>query len=308
MGKILKDTFTILNRHLWLLFLFMMLSYIGLIYFGMVKSSAHSVAQLVIGALTLLFIVVASVAGFFNSLRNTVDSEYIEHDNSKFDLLKTFPKGVADYFLTSFGVIVLYFVLSSAMFALGIMIGKNLIGSFSFSATDFANAFGSMDALMEFQKRMTQDDYVKLSQWHLLYVTLSSILTYLLLYWLPETFYNTKNPVLSLFRAVKKAILHPLKTIQLFVLIVIINLISSVIMALMLPVSALMFLVYFVYFYALLFIMLLMFNFYRYNFVEDKPVVIVISDENLKEELAKLAEKKEETNTPEDKSENDQEE
>ena len=167
------------------------------------------------------------------------------------------------------------------------LIGKNLIGTFSFTPEELGKAMGSVEALAEFQKNVSPEDLLKLSKWHLLYLTLSSILTYLLIYWLPETFYKTKNSVLSLWRAVKKVVLNPLITLQLLITLVLINIITSVIMALFMPIPVLTFLVYFVYFYGLLYILILTFNFYRNKFVETEKIYIaeeVAEEEDEQEE------------------------
>ena len=102
MIKILKETFAILNKNLWLLFLFMTISYIGLVYFSVLRASAHNTLQIIVGIITLLFIVVAGVAGFFHTLRSTIDADA---KSPRLELLKTFPKGVSEYFLPALGII-----------------------------------------------------------------------------------------------------------------------------------------------------------------------------------------------------------
>lgn len=294
MIKILKETFAILNKNLWLLFLFMTISYIGLVYFSVLRASANTAVQITVGLVTLLFIVVAGVAGFFHTMRTTVDAEMSNEATPRFELIKNFPKGVSDYFLSSFGVIVIYLVITFIVFSGAMMIGKNLIGTFSFSPEDLAKAMSSVEALAEFQKNIPPEDFVKLSKWHLLYLLISSIVTYVMIYWLPETFYKTKNPFVSLFRAVKKVVLNPFKTLQLFVTIVLINIVTSLIMALIMPIPILMFLVYFVYFYGFLYILLLTFNFYRNNFVDSDKVYIAETVEEIEEDNDKTDENGEE--------------
>ena len=287
MIKILKETFAILNKNLWLLFLFMTISYIGLVYFSVLRATAHNTTQITIGIVTLLFIVVAGVAGFFHTLRSTVDAEMTNDETPRLELLKSFPKGVSEYFLPAFGIIVIYLIITTLVFSAAMLIGKNLIGTFSFTPEELGKAMGSVEALAEFQKNVSPEDLLKLSKWHLLYLTLSSILTYLLIYWLPETFYKTKNSVLSLWRAVKKVVLNPLITLQLLITLVLINIITSVIMALFMPIPVVTCLVYFVYFYGLLYILILTFNFYRNKFVETEKIYIaeeVAEEEDEQEE------------------------
>ncbi|MCM1009375.1 MAG: hypothetical protein NC390_00670 [Fusobacterium sp.] len=287
MGKILKETFAILNKNLWLLFLFMTISYIGVIYFSIIRAAAHTPVELIIAGVTLLFIAVAGVAGFFNTLRSTLDLEYNvvkREDFSGFELIKTFPRGVSEYFLPALGIILLYLVITFLMFNAAILFGSKLIGMFSFSPEDLTKAFSSMETLAEFQKNISPEDMAKLSKWHLLYMLITSIMTYLLIYWLPETFYNTKNSALALFRGIKKVIMHPLTTLQLFAVIILINVLTSVLMAVLLPIPVLMFLVYFIYFYGLVFILMLIFNFYREKFVIREFIAEVVEEEPENEE------------------------
>lgn len=283
MIKILKETFAILNKNLWLLFLFMTISYVGLTYFIILRNFADSMLQISIGLITLLFIAVAGVAGFFHALRSTIDAEYSTEERSRFELLKTFSKGVSEYIFSAFGIIILYIIISSVAFGLALVIGKNLIGLFSFSPEAFANAMTSPETLNEFMKNITPEDMFKLSKWHLLYLAMSSILAFLLLYWLPETFYKTKNSVLSLFYAVKKVVLNLLATLQLFLTITLVNIGFSLIMGVLTPFPIMRFLVYFLYFYGLLYVFLLSFNFYRAKFIVNELPVLVEEEEKEKE-------------------------
>lgn len=303
MIKILKNSFLILNKNLWLLFLFMTINYIGIVYFSFLFSNANSIPKLLIGIVTLIFIVIAGISGFFNTLKNTIDSFYEKKEVSNFDLLKSFPKGVAQYILPALGILILYFIITTVVFGFALQFGKHFIGLFSFDSQALLKAFGSVEELAEFQKMMTPDDIIRLTRWHLLYVLVSSVLTYLFLYWLPEVFYKTSNPVIALGSALKKSLVHPIITVKLFLAVILINLATSVIMAIMLPISFLMFLVYFVYFYGFLFILILMFNYFRVNFVLEKTPILVMG-EPLQDEFDS---KKEETPQPDEPDEDEEE-
>ena len=285
MGKILKETMTIINKNLWLLFLFMTVSYFGLVYFSMLKASANTLPKMLFGLVTLFLIIIVGIAGFFSTLRATVDAETSVTDKENIDVIRAFPKGVAEYFGTSCGIIFIYMLISTLMLLITYFIGMKYVGMFSFSLKEFSDALINMETLTKFMHSISVEDFVKLTKWHMIYAGISSLFTYLLLYWLPETFYITKNPFLSLFSAVKKSILNPLKTLALFFTIVLINFAISILISLMLPIPILSLFVYFVYFYGLLFIMTLMFNYYRANFIK-KPVV-ANGDEFIKQDSEK---------------------
>lgn len=283
MGKILKETMTIINKNLWLLFLFMTVSYFGLVYFSMLKASANSLPKMLFGVITLFLIVIVGIAGFFSTLRATVDAETSVSDKENIEVIRAFPKGVAEYFGTSCGIIFIYMLISTLMFLITYFIGMKYVGMFSFSMKEFSDALINMETLTKFMNNISAEDFIKLTKWHMIYAGVSSLFTYLLLYWLPETFYATKNPFLSLFLAVKKSILNPLKTLVLFFTIVLINFAISISISLMLPVPILSLFIYFVYFYGLLSIMTLLFNYYRTNFIE-KTIVDISGDEFIKQD------------------------
>ena len=282
MGKILRETMTIINKNLWLLFLFMTVSYFGLVYFSMLKASANSLPKMLFGLVTLFLIIIVGIAGFFSTLRATVDVETSVSERENFEIIRAFPKGVAEYFGASCGIVFIYMLISILVFLLTYFIGVKFVGMFSFSMKEFSDALVNMETLTNFMHSISVDDFIKLTKWHLIYVGISSLATYLLLYWLPETFYTTKNPFLSLFYSVKKTVLNPLKTLALFFTIVLINFLISISISLMLPVPILSLFVYFVYFYGLLFIMTLTFNYYRVLFVS-KPILLEDGDEFIKE-------------------------
>lgn len=274
MIKLLKDTFFILNRNFWLLFIFMTISYFCIVYFSILRSAANTPLEIIIGVITLLLLVTVGVAGFFFSLTSTINAEYSEKLAPRIELLKTFPKGVSEYFLSALGIVLIYLLITSLVFGGTVLLGKYLIGDFSFSAKELANAMNSVEALNEFQKNIPVEDWVKLSKWHLLYLIVSSILTYLFIYWLPETFFKTKNPIVSLWGSLKKVFLNPIKTFKLFIALVIINIVTSLIMALIMPIPFLAFLVYLLYFYSFLYILLLTFVYYRSIYVETTQAIV----------------------------------
>ena len=283
MGKILKETFAIINKNLWLLFLFMTVSYFGLVYFSMLKAAADTLPKILFGLVTLFLIIIVGIAGFFHTLRTTIDVETSVSDKENVEIIKAFPKGVADYFGTASGIVFIYMIISALMLWVTYLLGMKFVGMFSFSMKDFSDSLMSMDKLTNFMQSISVEDFFKLTKWHLIYVGTSSVVTFLLLYWLPETFYSIKNPFLSLFGAIKKSILNPLKTLGLFFTIVLINFAVSILMSIMLPIPILSLFIYFVYFYGLLFIMALTFNYYRTFFI-CKSVVVENKDEFVKED------------------------
>ena len=251
----------------------------------MLKASANTLPKMLFGLVTLLLIIIVGIAGFFSTLRATVDAETSVTDKENIEVIRAFPKGVAEYFGASCGIIFIYMLISTLMLLITYFIGMKYVGMFSFSMKEFSDALINMETLTKFMHSISVEDFVKLTKWHMIYAGISSLFTYLLLYWLPETFYVIKNPFLSLFYAVKKSILNPLKTLALFFTIVLINFAISILISLMLPIPILSLFVYFVYFYGLLFIMALMFNYYRANFIE-KPVV-ANGDEFIKQDSEK---------------------
>jgi len=280
MVKILKETMSIINKNLWLLFLFMTISYLALVYFSILKNSANSLFFVVFGLITLFLIAVVGVAGFFNTLKSTIFSYYKDKDEENIDLIKSFPKGVAEYFFSAFGIIVIYFISTMLMFGFIYVLGTKFIGTFSFSLNELSEALVSTEKMAEFTKNLSLDDFSILTNWYFLYVAVTSVFTYLLLFWLPETFYNTKNSLISFVKAVGKSFFNPAKTLKLFFTIVLINIFSSVLMSLMLPIPILSLFVYFVYFYSLLYVITLIFNYYRYMFCEENVIVTNVPAEN----------------------------
>jgi len=274
MLKTIKNTFVLINKNLWLLFLFMTICYLGIVYFSILKASANSIAALLFGFLTLLLIAVAGIAGFFGTLRSTV--EKVENP------IKCFTKSVGEYFLSSVGILFIYSIISFLIFITVVVTGTKIIGMFSFSLDDLAKAFESVEALTAFQNNISEADLLKLSQWHLLYIAITSIVTFLFIHWIPEVFFKTKNPFVALYEALKKMFYNALKTFQLFLTVVVFNMIFSIIVAFLLLVPQLEIFVYFIYFYGLLFIVTLIFEFYNENFVS-QPIMNAVEKVELDE-------------------------
>lgn len=285
MGEILKKSFAAINSNFWLLFLFMTVCYLGIVYFGILQASVNKPIEIIVGLVTLFFITVAGVAGIFNTIKLTLDAHNNKIDIAKMELLKSFPKGVSEYFFSAFGLVILYLFISFIYFGIFYTVGDIFIGKFSFSLDTLANSLSSPEAMVAFQNTLTPEDYSKLSKWYLLYFVSSSILTYCLLYWLPEMFYCTKNSLFALVKAVVKAVLHPIKTVILFFILMLINFCTSLIVMFVSAVPVLNILVYFIYFYSLLLTLIFIFNYYKFNFCDNlRSQEVINNDKNIAED------------------------
>ena len=55
-----------------------------------------------------------------------------------------------------------------------------------------------------FLDSLTDTQLLKLSQWNLLFMAATSFISFIFMLWIPEIIYKTVNPLIALFRSIKK--------------------------------------------------------------------------------------------------------
>ena len=273
MREQLKNTFFLLNKNLWLVFLLATFALGGLLYLSILKSFADSIIEIFVGALTFLLLVVTGFAGFYYTVRTMVLTSEREVSCS---LIKAFPKGVAEYFSSAFGFVCLYMFLFLFFIIAFIFIGKSLIPPFSFNAEDLANLMATGGTILDFEKLLTPEDMISMRWWKVLHFVCTTLLWFLSLYWIPETFLNTKNAFKSLIFSIKMIFKNLSVTLNLFVVILLINFVIQNLLMLLPANEFLGMLGLFIHFYVLTFTCVLVFDCYK-NFF-DLPVVSVVAE------------------------------
>ena len=144
-----------------------------------------------------------------------------------FELLKVFPTGVADYFLTFVYFIICSIFLLCLIYSVDYFIAINFIGKINFELSEFIT-LRDITTLQYLFADLTYEQIIKLSGWTFLFVVSTLIYALFTIMWVPYLVFRTKNVVLALWYSITDAFTSP-KLLSLLLGLVIINCVFAVI-------------------------------------------------------------------------------
>lgn len=184
--------------------------------------------KLLLAYITVLFMCGVFCAGWFYMIKGAVKlSEKVfvldaDRANASLSLFKCIPEGVGKYFLSFVGVYVVLFFIQILFSPVVYMLGINLIGGLDEASTQQLlqaasdPSFASNAGMASFVENLTIEQIVFFGKWSLLFMLATSFILYLLMLWVPEVIYNTKNPILALWRSIEKVFKDFWNTSRLF--------------------------------------------------------------------------------------------
>lgn len=272
MLKLFRNAFKLTNEGIILatpLILFIWLLTLYLTYAKSVVDTAPEAASAII---TLLCMVGAFCAGWFYMVKESIclsKKEFImDDDRAKaiYNLIKKIPAGIGKYFLSFVGMSLIS-LLIFALFAGGIYkIGMHFIGSIDFTAAQIRSAMTTPQDMKVFLDSLSNEQLYKLGNWNLLFMAATTIMSFITMLWVPEIIYKTRNPLLALFRSIKKLFVKFGKSIGLFLYLTLLNLIISFANTFSMLHPLLYMLMMIAYFYFLVYVVVLIFSYYDKEF------------------------------------------
>ena len=230
MYNVFSDAFKIVNFNLLLvipLIIFIKLFDIYTMYVGV-----DSNLKLLIASVTVMLMFSVFFAGWFYMIKGAVELSkkifVLDSDRAKesMRLFKLFLEGVGKFFLPFIGVYLISFVIQLFFTIFTLILGLKIIGTpdaATMQALQNLSAAGNNAAVADFVNGMSPELIKFFGQWSLLFITVTFIILYFLMFWAPEIFYSTKNPVLALCASIYKNLKKFPKTILLYVVLWIIG-------------------------------------------------------------------------------------
>ena len=207
MLKLFKNAFRLTNEGIILATPLILFIWLITIYLTFAKGVVDTLPEAVSAIITLLCMIGAFCAGWFYMVKKSIDlsqKEFIlDVDRAKelLNLFKKIPAGIGKYFLPFIGMSLIMLVIF-AVFAIGIYkIGMSFIGSIDFTAEQIKSAMASPQDMKLFLDSLSLDQLYKLGTWNMLFLAASTLMSFLLMLWVPEIIYNTSNPLLALFKS-----------------------------------------------------------------------------------------------------------
>lgn len=184
-------------------------------------------------------------------------------------LIKEFPAGVGEFFLPAIGLLFNIFILSCLFLWGSYIIGTKFIGDVGISAQALSKAFESVEALKLFLISLSKEQIIKLNAWNFLILITMCVEYFLLMFQLPAMVFKKKNPFKTFFVALKDLFSKAfLKNVLLYVFLFISYSVLSILTTIFVVNVVMHFIFTLINFYYLVFIAVLVFNYYYENFIK----------------------------------------
>lgn len=268
MIKYFKRAFKITNDNIILTTPLVLFLFLLSIYIGIAQSAPVNIVSFVLLFVTVLFMISAFFAGWFYMVKRAVDLDsmefLVEEDRAKasFDLIKEIPFGIGDYFLSFVGAAILYTALIVLLVFSGFKVGMHYIGDIGVNVEQLKIAFGSSAAMKTLVSSLTGEQLIKLNAWNILFLVVTSIFSFLTMFWPVEIVVKTKNPLVALFKSITAILKKPLSAIILFLYISFVNFVISFLNAFSSINPILYFISMLLYFYFIVYVVVLIFLYY----------------------------------------------
>lgn len=274
MIKLFKEAFKITNDNIILATPLILFLWIISLYMAFSRTTVDTLPELILSTITLLFMTAAFFGGWFYMLKKAVilsKEVYVlddERAKATLNLIKEIPAGIGGYFLPFIGMSIFFLIIISIAGGIIYYIGMHFIGSIDMNGVQLQQAMANAQGIKTVLDTMPMEQLIKLNNWNLLFLAFSSILSFLMLLWLPEIMFKTKNPFKAFFISIAKIFKKPLNSIKLFFYLTLVNFMLSFISTFALFNSFIYMIMMIVYFYFMVYAFVLIFLYYDNEFVE----------------------------------------
>ena len=157
----------------------------------------------------------AFFASWFYMVKEAIDLSkqvfVLDADRAKatINLFKALPVGIGKYFLSFVGFYIILFFIQVFATPVVYLLGVNIIGGLDTESMQNLQVI-AMDpsitnqSMAAFIDKLAPEQIIFFGKWSLLFMLITSIIMYLLMFWIPEIIYKTPNPIVALWRSVVK--------------------------------------------------------------------------------------------------------
>ncbi|MBE7711288.1 MAG: hypothetical protein E7Z92_04015 [Cyanobacteria bacterium SIG31] len=224
----MKQVFNLTNKYLILLTPLLLYSLFSSVYLA-ASAVGGKYINMIFAIVLFFFMTGAFIAGWFNMIKLAVANDIREDANS---LIKEFPTGVGEYFLSSLGAMLNILVFTIFMLIISFQLGMHFIGDIGISAEAFSKALESTAALKVFVASLTTEQLSKLNSWNLNLLGSMTLTYFLVILYLPAIFFKSKNPFKAILISLKDLFSKNfIRTLGVYSLIFVGNFIISILSA-----------------------------------------------------------------------------
>lgn len=228
-----------------------------------------SILGLLFAVLLLFLMCSAFTAGWGNMIKSaSTDKEPFEPNV----IIKDFTTGVGEYFLSSCGLIFITFILNIVILGITYFAGQHFIGDVGISADALSKAMTDTESLKAFLVSLSKEQLLKLNMWNMLILTVFSGTYFILMFYPPALFFESKNPLIALYISICKIFSKKFfSNLGIYVLIFTANFFISIFSALFAGNVIMNFIMTLVNFYFISLVAIGIFYYYNKTFIKTAP-------------------------------------
>lgn len=195
------------------------------------KYNVDSVLKFLVASITVLFMFGIFCSGWFNMIKGAIKLSkkvfVLDEDRAKatMNLFKNFSEGVGKFFLSFVGAYIIFLFIQAIATPLVYIIGVNIIGGLDTNSMQnlqslaINSEMSANQGMPAFIDKLSIEQIIFFGKWSLLFMSITSIIMYLLMLWVPEIICCTPNPLVALFRSVKKLFKDFFVTVRLYLIL-----------------------------------------------------------------------------------------
>lgn len=192
------------------------------------RANIDSAPKFLIASITVLFMFGVFCAGWFYMVEGAVKLSkkvfVLDTDRAKatMNLFKTFPEGVGKFFLSFVGVYIIFLFVQAIATPLVYILGVNMIGGLDPESMQYLQELtintelAGSQGMPAFIDNLSIEQIIFFGKWSLLFMSVTSIVMYLLMLWIPEIICCTPNPLIALWRSLVKLFKDFFTTVRMF--------------------------------------------------------------------------------------------
>ena len=207
----------------------------------------------------------AFFSGWFAMIKEAVVSKNKDVKTS-YELLKFFPQGIGDKFVTYTIGLILYSVMLGGVAIGAYKCAMKYIGNFPIPVEILNSTMNSPNELRQFVASMPVEDLIKVNQWNMLFLAFILAFMFITIFWIPEIEFGGRNIFISFFKSVKNLFKKFFKSLVLFLFMLFIYLLVSLFSTVSLSNNILYFTSVLLSIYSTVYLIVLLFLYYEENF------------------------------------------
>lgn len=195
------------------------------------RYNIDSMPKFLIASITVLFMFGVFCAGWFNMVEGAVQLSkkvfVLDTDRAKatMNLFRKFPEGVGKFFLSFVGVYIIFLFIQAIATPLVYLLGVNIIGGLDDASMQHLQELAinseltANQGMPAFIDKLSVEQIIFFGKWSLLFMSITSIVMYLLMLWIPEIICCSPNPLIALCKSLGKLFKDFFVTVRIFLIL-----------------------------------------------------------------------------------------